>query len=430
MKFFSRKRAKSSFETFPTLSSPLVNLTAVLGLSAILLLSSACGADKDLDQSLRFDGQELILGMRGEPEHIPFTDVYQKLKVVPLENHPEAKLGNINKIIFNEDWIVVLAPGYRKIFIFDREGNFLNKIEQDGKYRGMNLSDVTFSANDSTFYYLNTGSQQIVEYHVEEGIRKTIDDPLSHAWSLSITPEQDLLLFSPLSAHRNGEGKVGLTNRFAFLSKDNGEILRSLSSDIAPEKPRIIQRTNIRNSGVNTSFKSPYCDTIYHINSNHSITPHLVVKAPEGEIIHQRPEELLVGLLNQGGSYLFEGHLENDKYLFFTYTQGMRTYRGIIDKATRKYHHLAAPKPNLRFGLGEPGLELLEDKHSLQFFPNFYSHSQSSGKEDMMYVSATKFLKFLAQSEGNIPSFIEASSTDRLRQLQEGSNPVLLIAQY
>ncbi|MBX2876095.1 MAG: hypothetical protein KTR30_28495, partial [Saprospiraceae bacterium] len=113
-----------------------------------------------------------------------------------------------------------------------------------------------------------------------------------------------------------------------------------------------------------------------------------------------------------------------------TYTQGIKKYRVLIDKETGKYHHLAAPKPKMRFGLREPGLQLIEHNHSLHFFPTFYTLSQSSGKEDMMHVSATKFLEFLARAEGNIPSFFTASSIDRLQLLQESSNPVLLIAQY
>lgn len=432
MKFFSRKRANHSFRTSPApaIFFQPVNFTSALGLLIVLLLGCACSSGQGSLEDQRFDGQELVLGKQGIPEQMAFTDVYRTLEVVPLENHAEAKLERINKIIYNEDWIVVLLGRGREIFIFDREGNYIQKIEAEGKYNGMNLADVTFSDNDSTFYYLNTSSQQIVEYYPFGGIRKTIDVPFHRVWAISLTPEQEFLVFSPLSENQNSDGKPGLTNRFAFLSKENGQILKSLSYDIAPEIPEIIQGMSFGNAGDNSSFKPPYSDTIYHIAGKRSFEPHLIINAPGGEIIYERKSKLYVGFSPPRGPYLFEGHLENDKFLFYIYSQGVRTYRVIIDKETEKYHHLPTQNPIQIFGPSESGLQLIDDKHSLKFFPNFYNISQSSGEEDMMHVSAAKFLKFLAQAEGNIPSFFETSSPERLRHLEAGSNPVLLIAKY
>jgi len=66
-----------------------------------------------------------------------FSEVFESMKVVPLETKASSVIGAIDKIIYSNDRIFILDPdGSKKVLEFDDKGKFIDQIGRYGKGPG------------------------------------------------------------------------------------------------------------------------------------------------------------------------------------------------------------------------------------------------------------------------------------------------------
>ena len=85
-----------------------------------------------------------------------FNRYYQLSEVIPLETNDSSLMGYIGKIIAAEDYLFIMDGGKTGIWIFDRSGKFVRKIDKPGRGPGeyVRMGDFMVSRD----------SQQVIVY--------------------------------------------------------------------------------------------------------------------------------------------------------------------------------------------------------------------------------------------------------------------------
>lgn len=81
---------------------------------------------------------------------VSFYNLFKKVELIQLETSEECLLNNIDKIIFHNDSIFIMDKKQGTIFLFDSNGNYINKLSQQGNGPKEYYDLVDFTLNRYT----------------------------------------------------------------------------------------------------------------------------------------------------------------------------------------------------------------------------------------------------------------------------------------
>lgn len=395
-----------------------------------LILPFYLSCSDDFSTSGGFDGEQIILGENMERVSLTFTQIYRTLKVVPLETSPDFVIGNIVNVKANEERILI-RDDKSTLFLFDGDGNYINKIHIEGRgaFEAGSIRDIAFRRDTSSFYLLDGSSAKLLEVNYDGQIFKTIPLASLHGLlNLGITPDNNLLLYSPFSSTTTAEGESGLANSFAFLTPQ-GKVINKVTLPVPHNYTPIIQGAIINSSFGMQTIKTQFIDTIYKVDGS-NLKPHLAIntggkKIPDGDL------SSLQRLKKMRGRYIqYDFHIENEHYIFAAYRYKNRRNKIVIDKKTGTYHHLDHHDDEANEVYNISGLTFGVGDNALRFFPNRGAYYSGKKPREIMHVSAEKFIEYQRTTNNKFPEYFEVSNPNRISQLKESDNQLILFGIY
>lgn len=108
----------------------------------------------------------------------PITDVFENWQAVPLETKDSVLITDIDKIEVNDDYFFILDRLVATIFQFDKNGNFVNKIERQGEGPEEYLEISDFKWFENFVYVLSSVNHTIYKYDMTGSFVKSykLDD--------------------------------------------------------------------------------------------------------------------------------------------------------------------------------------------------------------------------------------------------------------
>lgn len=90
---------------------------------------------------------------------------FSHIGLLPLETSDNALLASVKKVLVRNDKFIILDSKQNMIFLFDRSGKFINKIDQIGKgpEEFYSVCDIT-EGTDGSFWALDESVRAITEY--------------------------------------------------------------------------------------------------------------------------------------------------------------------------------------------------------------------------------------------------------------------------
>lgn len=104
----------------------------------------SCGkvADKEF-------GDPIVLDLAKDPVDMKLSDFVERVSHIYLENTSEALIGNIDKIVYNNERFYILDRSIaKKVLVFDSSGKFLFKIGELGGGPGEFIEVTSFTIDD------------------------------------------------------------------------------------------------------------------------------------------------------------------------------------------------------------------------------------------------------------------------------------------
>lgn len=217
--------------------------------------------------------------------------IFSCVEYIKLESGEKSQIQKIDKIITGKH-VYILDRTQNKIFIFDYEGNFINKISKQGNGSDDYLSISDFTVKDNRLYLLSPSNHKIMIYDLVDSCKHTEDIKLDDSYHQLKWINNYLYLFSNFTSNNlynitivNLNGKMEKQHSFPVELKGKGTSNYIFSKS---------------NNSVFCTF--PYDFSIYKLNRYNltkvadfdfgdKMMPHHLLKAPE-----EKQRKYLAGL--------------------------------------------------------------------------------------------------------------------------------------
>ena len=190
---------------------------------------------------------------------------------VVLESNSESVIGNVDEIVITKDNIVVLDRFQtQSIFIFDREGRYINRIHRPWKGPGEYTQpyDIVVSEWDGQILLLHGYPSKIIKYNFEGEFLGEIKLTIRYE-ALTISDDGDIILYIEPNTRKSGNPAGHINAYFSRLLiinprgdfKYTGGYLDRAFEDNYTSK---IHYGIMNNNGL-ISFQPIFNDTIFQV---------------------------------------------------------------------------------------------------------------------------------------------------------------------
>lgn len=246
-----------------------------------LLIFAMCQGKKDNRNSILSStskNNELIeINIDDLDDNTPilFSSVFKNFKLTPLETRNECLIGRISKMEVIDDTLYILDSNIAKsLFLFDREGKFIQKIGKIGKGPGEYIQPAFFSVNykEKQILILDTKQQKIIRYASNGDFInefKLEKDLLP----IQIATQKDLIYIDQLNS------KYMPSDYLLYALDKSGKIKTSWLSSMIYQlgfKHPVNNSFNFFTTTTDIKYVKPFFDTIFSISEN-QIKPYLHV---------------------------------------------------------------------------------------------------------------------------------------------------------
>jgi len=238
----------------------------------------SCSGDKKRNNAGNSETIVLNIDKLIEEDKTPvnFSDLFSGFQIIPLETVKESQFSRIGNIKVLEDTICILDQSSNSIFIFSRQGKFINKIRKPG--RGPSEYDHIFDfdveiTDGSLKIFVLTNLFGIHVYNSGGNFLKNIRLPDKFS-SL-------LLSGGYIYLYRSYPSRLSDDEYLIYRVNKDGKVLNKFikysETQQGPRVYEIIMGGNFFNSSEDVKFYMPYSETIFSITSN-SIKPFITLK--------------------------------------------------------------------------------------------------------------------------------------------------------
>lgn len=196
------------------------NKFLISSLSIVLLVGfflTVVARDKDSKLKKTTTNNDLItidIDKANIKNTILFSEIFKQIRIVPLETNRDCLIGNIDKMLIENDTIYVLDEKIaRSLFVFDNNGKFIRKIGKLGNGPGEYRKPRSFS--------IDTENKRINIY----GVGKILNYTLSGVFIRNIRTDN----YSVIDiANQNG---IIYVDHSPFMNDKDGTLLTAFDTD-------------------------------------------------------------------------------------------------------------------------------------------------------------------------------------------------------
>ena len=251
-------------------------------------------------------------------ESVPISELFCKVKFVPLETTDDCLIGEIDKLLIHNDNFLILDRMTSSLFIFSNMGKFIHKIQQVGRGPNEFVELHDFFINKENNYLILNGGAKLLFF--------------------------DLDTYKPIK-----EEKLSLNTRIVYLGDTH---IHFLNNGIWNGKYNIIAKRNghtiyqhlpisEKNVGFNYSDGFPFSqpmqgnevffaeifnNTIYRLNKDSMVVSYYIDFGKD-ELPKRFFEEIPINerterILNSDYYFFLSDYYKNDKLFKFTFSHG------------------------------------------------------------------------------------------------------------
>lgn len=258
----------------------------------ILILVSSLSCNENIKQ----DGSSFFTIPFAEiikdKQEVKLSEFATDVKLIQLENTPEAMLGNVENIEFTKDYIFIKF-WMHPILQFSRDGKFIRNVGRKGKGPGEYNSCMKMSIDETNErIYIHTIELSMMVFNFDGEYIKTIKFPALERFQNYWIWGRDSMLISYFEPVLGNEP-------FVFIEyNEQGDTLQSIPNYIfydLTEQANPFHISPFEEQNFYYRFKNKiymkgfYNDTVYSYNDNNKIVPKFFIDLKE----HKLPYDLI-----------------------------------------------------------------------------------------------------------------------------------------
>lgn len=191
---------------------------------------------------------------------------------IPLETTKDNLIGNVDKILFSDDRIIIVEQSQRDAaFVFSNKGKFINQIGVKGKgpHEYMGIRDIAIDQKNKEIILMDTRGRKLMYFDMD-GNHKRNQKLYFFANNLAALPDHVFLYeLSDVNSH------ITQLSKDLLLFSTEGERITSLSLDYAYRdkfpKNDLNSRYNFSVMSNKVLYTQLFKDTVYEISGLNQI---------------------------------------------------------------------------------------------------------------------------------------------------------------
>lgn len=257
-------------------------------------------------------------------------------EIITLETKEECLISDPMRIIYGNGWILIAEPTNQSVYLFDKNGQFVQTIGRKGRGPGEYTAICDVCVIDSIVYIADLNAPNIVSYNLDGTYVKTIKYDENICFEEIATVGNEICL---ITNHTNCMPRY---YNLLYFDIDTKNITPALPFDDKKARSNSVWGLNRYASSYKdtTLLTLPTNDTIFAI-TRESANPRYVVKFSG----HNLPEELktkeadrIIAESMMGGYIKGVEQIINSKdILFLNYIDGDKSKDVIYEKLSGKY---------------------------------------------------------------------------------------------
>ncbi|WP_209329319.1 6-bladed beta-propeller [Lunatimonas salinarum] len=140
----------------------LKEYTKLLGVVFFVVAAVSCSQKLDVLEDI------LVLDPEAALENLPLSELAKEIRYVPLENHPESMLVNVQEIIIRKNYLYAVDRILKAVFVFDHQGKYIGKLTRLGEGPGeyQNMQHVLVDEDESFIdvFEFRSGRSRILRF--------------------------------------------------------------------------------------------------------------------------------------------------------------------------------------------------------------------------------------------------------------------------
>jgi hypothetical protein len=264
-------------------------------------------------------------------EQILYSELFTDFQVIPLETKDDCIFSHIDNFKFINDTIYIFDRFTTKsIYLFSKEGKFLNKICKIGRGPGEYItpSDFDIDTFDNCVAILDHTSRNLIFYDFQGNHLKSIS--LNEKFQSFVINKNDIYFFRPYPPHSVNK----YNDQLIFRVDRNGDILsKQIKYSEIKKGPRVVQFFNGGNFFIGENdikFFMPFCDTIFSINGD-TLKPFISLNTKKFKVTNEDlvdiKKKLNPMLLRMDKLSHIREYSENQHIAFFKFFINVREYK-------------------------------------------------------------------------------------------------------
>lgn len=270
---------------------------------------------------------------------LKLSDVVDSIKYTVLESTPGSLLGGIDKLLYARGNLYVLDRRVTKaIFVFNKDGKFLLRIQRRGRGPGEYLEpdDILVDPSNGRIVILDRNQAKLINFDHEGVYERETSLPFHPHSFARLTETRYAFYMDYVTFQSDGQNRA----YNLVLTSDEGRILTTLFPFKAAENPlRIAPQTVFSVDSFGVVFFPPFLTTIFTIEPAGG-QPRLSIdfgaKQLPGNYLmaNKRMEELLANLDQY--AHTIHSYHETSQTAFFSFPYEGRTMSAFYSKASQR----------------------------------------------------------------------------------------------
>ena len=241
-------------------------------LLAIIICLTGCFADNSafVINSAHKINVDFDILTKSKPR--PNNDIFKTIRYIPLETRDDVLISGVDKILYSNSCFYILDSN--SIFIFDKNGKFINCISKVGngprEYLGINCFDLD---KDGNVYIYDNHSSKIIKYGRDENDYEEIK--MKNYFEEFAVVDRGLIL-------RNVYNYKGIISHISYYDFQTEKIKELIGKDAYHDDFELARhsRFSIFRSNQHLHFHARFTGSIYRIDEPDTTTPLIKIHGP------------------------------------------------------------------------------------------------------------------------------------------------------
>jgi len=295
----------------------------------IFIFFYCCNSSKTTDSSIN-----KIIFNRDFRNQIKLSSVCDEINFISLESSRNCLIGNINKIVINDNYVYILDNISNSIYCFNIKGKFEFKINNAGNGPGqyIKIKDFVINCFNNSIDIYDSGKRHILIYDLKGNYIKTLKFKIGLRYFLPVDKKNYIIFTNKLtlpSDNKNYAYDIIIIDYNGRVKKKYFHYEPTYSSNSISG----IQSLSKFNSKIYVNLV--YDERIYLVRNN-NLVPQYYVDFGKDELTSQIKKLQLQDLFNILKKDIYSYYPiilgENENYIFLEYMKGKNFQYAIFNK--------------------------------------------------------------------------------------------------